>query len=173
MSEHELPLPPPAEPQGGSGRTTTGHEEDAVSRKGIYIFLIAFVGTVLACVVILVWMFDIFLARAEEQQPPPNPLAGERQPPPKPRLQTSSDADLKTLRAAEEKRLTSAGWISEREGIVHIPIDQAIKIVAEKGVPNWPPAKAEGDTPKKPSEPAKEAPATEAPNTEKKDEAPQ
>lgn len=157
MNENELPLPTPAEPQGGSGRTVVGHEEDAISRKGIYIFLTGFVAAVLVCIVILVWMFDIFLAQAEEQQPPPNPLAAEREPPPKPHLQTSSASDLQKLRAAEETQLNSAGWISEREGIVHIPIEQAIKIVAEKGVPNWPPAKAEDDASKNASNVKEEA----------------
>jgi hypothetical protein len=39
------------------------------------------------------------------------------------------------LYAAERRRLDSYGWIDRQHGIVHIPIDRAIAIMAEKGMP--------------------------------------
>ncbi len=40
--------------------------------------------------------------------------------------------ELKDLRADEDAILTSYGWIDPNKGIVRIPIDQAIDIVAQK-----------------------------------------
>jgi hypothetical protein len=39
------------------------------------------------------------------------------------------------LYAAERRRLDSYGWIDRERGIIHIPIDRAIAIMAEKGMP--------------------------------------
>jgi hypothetical protein len=39
------------------------------------------------------------------------------------------------LYADERRRLDSYGWIDRERGIVHIPIDRAIAIMAEKGMP--------------------------------------
>lgn len=60
--------------------------------------------------------------------------------PPGPQLQTGAQADLSEFRAQEEKRLNTYYWIDRRNGIVHIPIAQAIKKLAATGVPGFPKA---------------------------------
>jgi hypothetical protein len=61
--------------------------------------------------------------------------------PPQPRLQIDPAADLARFRAAEEKRLDTYYWVDKKNGIVHIPIDQAMKELAAKGIPGFPKAK--------------------------------
>jgi len=39
------------------------------------------------------------------------------------------------LYAAERRRLDSYGWIDRAHGIIHIPVDRAIALMAEKGMP--------------------------------------
>jgi hypothetical protein len=39
------------------------------------------------------------------------------------------------LYSAERQRLNSYGWIDQKQGIIHIPIDRAMAIMAEKGMP--------------------------------------
>ena len=58
--------------------------------------------------------------------------------PPEPRLQTDPQADLAAFRAAKHHRLTTYGWVDHARGIVHIPIDEAMKKIAERGLPDWP-----------------------------------
>src|SRR5215472_11453818 len=53
---------------------------------------------------------------------------------PEPRLQTDPSADLTNFRAQEEERLNGYYWIDKKKGIVHIPIGEAMKIVAEEGI---------------------------------------
>jgi hypothetical protein len=58
--------------------------------------------------------------------------------PPAPRLVTDETAELRQLRAAEEQRLASYGWVDRGAGLVHIPIDEAMRRIAEQGITTWP-----------------------------------
>ena len=55
--------------------------------------------------------------------------------PPEPRLQVSAPKDLKQYKAAQEEILNSYGWVDEKAGVVRIPIDRAMDILAQKGLP--------------------------------------
>jgi hypothetical protein len=52
-----------------------------------------------------------------------------------PRLQVDPEADLAALNRAAEARLNSFGWIDRGAGIAHIPIEDAMRRLAERG---WP-----------------------------------
>lgn len=58
--------------------------------------------------------------------------------PPGPRLQTDAAADLQKSRADEERRLNTYYWIDREKGIVHIPIDEAMKKLAATGASGFP-----------------------------------
>lgn len=64
-----------------------------------------------------------------------SPLAEPQPLPPEPRLQVAPSADLEELRAEEDARLSSYGWIDREQQVVHIPIDRAMDILLEKGLP--------------------------------------
>ena len=59
-------------------------------------------------------------------------------PMPEPRLQTVPPDDLGKLRAREEKELDTYYWIDRDKGIVHIPIDEAMKQVVARGLDGFP-----------------------------------
>lgn len=58
--------------------------------------------------------------------------------PPAPTLQSDPHADLLAYEKEKQARLTSYGWIDRAKGIVHIPIDDAMRTVAAQGIPGWP-----------------------------------
>jgi hypothetical protein len=58
--------------------------------------------------------------------------------PPMPRLQSAPIGDLKDMRAAEEQILKGYGWVDQPHGVVRIPIDRAIDLLAQRGVPTRP-----------------------------------
>jgi hypothetical protein len=65
--------------------------------------------------------------------PPPAPLAAVTGGlPPEPRLQTRPFADIEEQRAEEQQVLTSYGWVDEKAGIVRIPIEEAMRLLAER-----------------------------------------
>ena len=110
------------------------------------------IGLLLACIVTLfaMWVMFRFLFEREDEKNLNNPAAAmmkERQiQPPEPRLQAEPRVELKDLRADEDAILHSYGWIDPDKGIVRIPIDQAIDIVSQKGLPSKPsPAGVESD----------------------------
>jgi hypothetical protein len=112
-----------------------GHEQSDISIRGIVMFggiLAVVTGVVL---LLMGWMFHYFAALEMKLDVPPSPLAETRRPPPEPRLQISPAENLKEMRAAEDAALNSYGWVNRQTGIVRIPIDHAIRLLAERGLP--------------------------------------
>lgn len=60
--------------------------------------------------------------------------------PPAPNLQLDPPADLATLNAREDTQLESYGWVDRDKGIAHIPLAQAMKDIAARGIPDFPKA---------------------------------
>ena len=54
---------------------------------------------------------------------------------PQPRLLIKPGASLAELRAAEDSDLTSYGWVDRTSGIARIPIDGAMQLLLERGLP--------------------------------------
>lgn len=64
------------------------------------------------------------------------PLAqGVSQDPPSPRLQTQPFKDVFQLKTEQRALLNSYGWIDKTNGVVHIPIDRAMNLVLQRGLP--------------------------------------
>jgi hypothetical protein len=55
-----------------------------------------------------------------------------------PRLQTNPAADLTGLRAREDRDLTAYYWVDRDKGIVHIPIEEAMKQIVARGLDGFP-----------------------------------
>ncbi len=130
--------------------------EGGYEKRDIRVRPLVIAGTIFLTSWILVFalalgVFRYFGHRAAQLSVPPNLLEQMygRQVPPEPRLQTDPLRDLHALRAAEAAALDSYGWVDRSAGIVHIPIDRAIELLAQRGLPARPPA----------GEPAPAAPA--------------
>ena len=81
-------------------------------------------------------MFNYFADRETKSSPPAVPLVSEKpELPPEPRLQVSPVRASKQIRAAEDNVLNSYGWVDQPAGLVRIPIDRAMKLLAERGLP--------------------------------------
>jgi hypothetical protein len=52
-----------------------------------------------------------------------------------PRLQVSSRMDLAEFHAREDEDLTNYGWINRTSGVVRVPVERAIELVLQKGLP--------------------------------------
>lgn len=64
------------------------------------------------------------------------PLATKEYPaPPAPRLQTQPFKDVYLLKQDEAARLGSYGWVDKAQGTVHIPIEEAMRLTLERGLP--------------------------------------
>jgi hypothetical protein len=119
------------------------HEHSDVNVRAIFGFAAALVGVAVFLHVAVWLLFLAFNNREAAEAPREFPLAASQaaQLPPEPRLQTTPRQDLKDLRANEDRRLQGYGWVDRNAGIVHIPIDVAMKRVVEQGLPSRPMAK--------------------------------
>jgi hypothetical protein len=93
---------------------------------------------VIALVFVAMWVLTgVFADYEARRSPPAHPLAAAagRQQPPAPRLQPDPVKDMNALRAFEDAQLNSYAWIDKPAGKVRIPIDRAIDLVAERGLP--------------------------------------
>jgi hypothetical protein len=89
---------------------------------------------------ISVWLLYYFFAylmhtRAEAGPPPAARASGKVLVPPEPRIQISPSTDLREMRAAEDGELKGYGWVDRSNGIMSIPIDRAIQLTAQRGIP--------------------------------------
>jgi hypothetical protein len=103
----------------------------AILKFAVYLFL-----STLAVLFLMQRLYVAF-ARFEASRQPPPPImqtAPNRQPP-LPRLQERPPLDLEAMHLGEERALTSYGWVDAQAGIVRIPIDEAMRLVVERGLP--------------------------------------
>lgn len=98
-------------------------------------FLFWLLFSTVAVAILMRWMFVGLASYQEKRQPLPPVMRAASKDPPLPRLQTVPSQDLAEYHAAQEKALHGYGWVDRSSGVVHIDIDQALKLVAEEGLP--------------------------------------
>jgi len=105
----------------------------AVTKAGLGI------GVLVLFAAFLMWfVFDQFASRETRRSPQPEPMAASnpQKEPPEPRLQKSPVMDLKEFQAAEEDLINQYAWIDPGQGIVRIPVERALELVAREGLPS-------------------------------------
>jgi len=126
----------------------------SVTKVGVGIFLLATVVS-LALWPIMNGMAD--RQAKDDAAPPPIAFDPARQAP-EPRLQGEPYGDWLSLKTRQEALLASYGWVDESGGVARIPIDRAMKIVLERGLPSRTPTQGAAPTPSAPTTPAPPAP---------------
>jgi hypothetical protein len=115
-----------------------GHERSDLEPEKIALFGAALAIMIVAVLVATYALFNQFYASERSKQTAPSPLSYTPEPIPEPRLLVTPGQDLKTMRAAEDALLNSYGWIDREKGIARIPIQDAIEILAQRGLPARP-----------------------------------
>ena len=83
------------------------------------------------------WVFAYF-GKVVQLGPAPTPFEQGRALPPLPQLQVHPVEDLRQYRADQEKSLDTYGWVDRTRGTVHIPIQRAMDLLLERGLPTRP-----------------------------------
>jgi hypothetical protein len=123
-------------PQGGPGHETTDIDVWAVAK-----FAFALVAITIVSLALLFGLMRYFQSReATEVAQSVDPEKAF----PEPRLLKSEAIDLGKFRENEDKVLHSYAWVDQSKGVVRIPIDRAIDVVAQKGLPSRPYAGQKG-----------------------------
>jgi hypothetical protein len=98
------------------------------------------VGAYLLLLIALTFAAMFGLLKVMEQHAPPvttqqSALHKDAVLPPEPRLQALPTADMEAYKLWEDSVLTSYTWVDRGSGLVRVPIDTAIRMVAAKGLP--------------------------------------
>lgn len=94
------------------------------------------VGVLILCCVISASYFKILEWKTVKREGPIlSPLATRMREFPQPRLQADPNRDLKKLREREQSVLDSYRWIDREQGVIGIPIEVAMELIAERGLP--------------------------------------
>jgi hypothetical protein len=126
-----------ADPRKQAGSVAAGHELRDVSFRPIISAAVGLATVIVLVVIAMRFLFVYYAAREATSSPAPNPLAAEfaRNEPPLPRLQTAPIEDLHKLRKVEDTLLGTYGWIDRDAGVARLPIDRAMDLLAERGLP--------------------------------------
>ena len=136
---------------GAPRHSDVSFEERDIQPGTIYWFLVALgVATVAALVIcIFVFHFTNRLAASSDIAPPPSREAVGKGYPPEPRLQgvpghqSDPQKDLRQKLKADGAANERLQWIDKDRGIAQIPVEDAMKIIEEKGLPGAAPPPAE------------------------------
>lgn len=112
------------------------YEESDISPRPVLLTGVGIAAIVVICGLIglgiLAWDFR---TRAEQPSEAPSIARGVRVSPPEPRLQSSPRVDFEEFRAQQLSVLGTAGWVDREKGIARIPIEDAMRVIAERGIP--------------------------------------
>lgn len=112
-----------------------GHETRDARIRPLVISLIALILIVLLGMLSMKWLRTGLEQAVSRPADDRHPLADSRPLFPEPRLQTAPRRDLEELRAWEENLAQSYGWVDRSNGTVRIPVESALEIVLEEGLP--------------------------------------
>jgi hypothetical protein len=142
---------------------TNGHghyEHRDIGVRAVYYFLGGLALALVVTYLVVNVFFHVLEKRSQADQTPMSPLAAKAPadtrhlPPeyktdsegadyekylqknfPEPQLETNERTELNTIRQREEDTLSTYGYFDENAGTVRIPLDRAMELLAQRGLP--------------------------------------
>ena len=122
------------------------HEKSDVSVRGIFGFLIGLALCVVLICFVLAGVFSALRKGFTATRPNVNAMVGTRELPtaslkaaetifPEPRLQVDYYGDLSKMREQWNEQVNGYGWVDKNNGVVHIPIERAMQLTLQRGLP--------------------------------------
>lgn len=112
-----------------------GHEERDTNTRAILWFASGLIATIVVVLLLMKWAFHALPSPETESAQLLSARGVPSEPPPEPRLQVNAPEDLKKMREREDAILNSYGWVDRQNGIVRIPIERAMDLIAQRGLP--------------------------------------
>jgi hypothetical protein len=132
----------------GNSQERESYEHQDLRAAGIFYFLLTLVVVTVLCMFGLKGFYNLLDRRERATQSEVNPLVknvpedtrhisrGYPQTAfPSPRLEEDERGQLDGIRLQQDDELYSYGWVDEKAGAVHIPIERAMDLLAQRGLP--------------------------------------
>lgn len=110
------------------------HEDSDVNVRAILGFGVALAVLALAAQVFLWWLQGTYQRQTERAQTRAYPLAAAQKDE-RPPVQDNPQRDMRELRAKQEALLKDYAWVNRDAGIARIPVEDAMRIVVQRGLP--------------------------------------
>lgn len=114
----------------------TTYEQRDTNNRALAYFAVILILTVVLAMVFVRFVFDYF-QKTQPLGPPATPFESTvtRTLPPLPRLQVTPAEDLEQYKYEQQRTLETYGWVDKRMGVVRIPIDRAMDLLLQRGLP--------------------------------------
>lgn len=107
-----------------------GHERDISHVGPMVTAMLATLLIVIVFIFLIWWVFQAWQTPSE-----PSPFSEQPISESVPRLQANPPADLAALKDRDRERLQSVGWVDREAGVIHMPVDHAMALLVERGLP--------------------------------------
>jgi hypothetical protein len=129
MEEHK-PQPIPEE------SLALGYEVRDINIRNVVWLSLALAGVVIGVFIVIGLLYSFLNNSQAAQSAPPPPLLEEAQGlPPGPLLQRDPQQDMQEMATEQDDFLNNYGWVDKEAGVVRIPIERAIELTLERGLP--------------------------------------
>jgi hypothetical protein len=127
-----------------------GHEHGDIDIRAIVVSIVVLFVICTTVAALMAGLFKVFEYRAVTNDPPVSPVARPATVMPRttaspafgaaagPRLLTNEPVALERQRESERQVLQGSGWVNQSAGVARIPIEDAKKLLAERGLPARP-----------------------------------
>ena len=112
-----------------------GYEKSDASPRGLLYFVLVMAAILAATSLSLIWLFDHFERAENPGSFVAAPFAGAHPLPPPPRIQPLPGVDMQSYYQSQQNLLNTYGWVDKQNGIVRLPIDRAMTLLLQRGLP--------------------------------------
>jgi hypothetical protein len=133
---------------------SAGYEREDMKTGSIYAFLIVLAVVGIVVTLIVTGAYNAANRYVADHQPEMTPMAAQMKLDPntrkvhradveqfpQPRLETNERLEINDFRLQEEQLLHSYNWVNQPAGQMRIPVDRAMELIAQRGLPTTPQA---------------------------------
>ena len=142
-------MPPSMDKPHNSPAASPGYETRDANVRGVFSFLV-FLCALLVATALICWGLFRYLSKRDAGPVTHSPFAETRQLPLGPMLLVNPREDWLKYHEQQEQSLETYSWENRDAGIVRVPIERAMELLVQKGLPvqsETPPATTEKPTP--------------------------
>ncbi|MGA8222229.1 MAG: hypothetical protein WB780_11295 [Candidatus Acidiferrales bacterium] len=114
-----------------------GYERKDADVRSLLKFGLSLFVILVVVLISMKWTFSYFAA-SQQLGPPASPFENARVLPPQPRLQPQPRLDLEAYCSTQMTELNTYGWVDPHNEVVRIPVDRAMDLIIQRGLPSRP-----------------------------------
>jgi len=112
-----------------------GHETRDISVTVVAWFAVGLIISAISIDLAIAGLYQHFARQTSSPEPASRIAFKTPMVVPAPQLQVNPAMDFERFRAAEDAQLNSYGWVDKKAGVIRIPIERAMDLIAKRGLP--------------------------------------